>query len=499
MKSIFSGRIATISVILLIVAINFKSSTNINTEITVPLRTLNFNTDPQTMEDVTSLLINRQLYRGLMKYTSELELTKDLAVSYEILDAGMTYRFTLGDFKFSDGSKITSFDVVATFQRMVNIKSSIAADLQSIVGFSADDIKLNKRVGVTAISDKVVDFKLKYADPFFIKNIAAVDCSILKIDNKMEKLAATSGRYSLVQSGIKSSLQLLYSEKLKSPHIVNFVKVDSEVIAIPLARQGSIDTLESFQVSKSERSELESQGWLSFKSQVAKLLLFSLNPKTLDLETRKIIFSIFNQRKNDNFNAEHYAPAFGLIPNLLPGHLSQQDTMLLSTNDTLSLKYKAVTIACPDVAEFLAVVDWAKNLLEQNGIKVKIVAFPISDYFQVIKLKKYEIVLRSKYLDYPDGMSLLTYFKHDLPINTFDAGNKNIDELIESAQLEVNNDKRISFYKKIQVELLKDYTLVPIFNGANQSSLWNAKKIHTIQAHPMGFHSIYFHEIEITE
>jgi len=492
-------RVIFISVILSMMAISLKPKSSLAGEITVPLRSLDFNTDPQSMEDVASLLINRQLYRGLMKYTSELELVKDLAVSYEILESGKTYRFTLGDFKFSDGSPIMALDVVATFKRMLKLKSSIAADLQSIVGFSIENNKRAQNIGISAVSDRIVEFKLKYADPFFIKNIAAVDCSILKLNNKLEKMPVTSGRYSLIQSGKSIALQILPPSGAKSPHRVRFIKVDTKETAILMARQGMVDTLESFEVSGSEQRELEAQGWISFKGHVAKLLFFSLNPRMLDLKSRKILFSIFNQRKNSNFNAEHYSPSFGLIPNLLPGHLDQQDTAQLSTKSVASLRNKTVTISHPEGSEFLAAVEWAKSLLEKNGIQVRITSFPISDYFKVVKQKKYQMILRSKYLDYPDGMSLLTYFKSNLPINTFDAGNKKIDKLIERAQMETNNDKRISFYKKIQIELLKNYTLVPIFTGSTQSSLWHANKVRSIKAHPMGFHSIYFHEIELVE
>lgn len=458
----------------------------------LPFSINKFVLDPHLMEDVASLYINRQIFRGLMKYTSELTLEKDLVVSYKVEEMGQVYTFTLDqNSKFSDGSTISSQDVIASFERMKKLSTAILQDLQSI-----------KKV--TAIDEKSVRFELHFADPFFIKNLAAVDCAILKLDKKLNLLPIYSGWY-VPEFDLKENLTLVRNPHLKfdifSPEQINPVYVIDAKDAIAKAKSGRIDSLEPYEVPNSDTEQLLKEGWVLRETQTARNLFLTLNPKLLNLDQRKAIFSAIHKLKTSAIPSG-FTESFGMIPNVLSGHLLLEDIRPLVRNQ--KTKDKLMTIDSKFVLKLAAtrgnttekIIAWIKNGLMKKGIQLSVSFFDIQDYFKVIRQGDYQAILRSKYLDYPDGMAVLTYFKYGIPINTFFLGNKSINSSIEAATREKDSNLRIALYKKIQIQLLKEFTYVPLVSGGSMSFL-SSSKIKEIKPHPLGVHSLYFHEFRL--
>jgi len=462
-------------------------------EIVVPIHSYKINIDPQTMEDVTSLFINRQIHRGLMKYTSGLELTQDLVESYRILENGKRYRFILAKTHFSDGTLITSQDVVRTFRRMLKVNSAIVPDIHSIIGFDST----SKKFGVTAIDDRTVEFDLSFSDPFFLKNLAAVDCSIIKLNSNLEMQKSTSGYYAISASSTEITLSKNpYNIEKGGPQKIRFLKVDTDDDAIVKAIEGKIDTIETYNVDPVRTEALLSKGWKSFPGQTARILFLTANPDQLSFELRKKIFTVLS-KKTHGF-PKNYSKAHGIIPSLLPGSLSLDDISELFDPPSDSKVNQKIEISHPEGEEFEVLSQWIASALKEHGFEVKLKVFTFENYFTFIKEKKYQLVLRTKFLDYPDGMALLTYFKSNLPINTFNIGNSKVDQMISKAQKDILTSSRVESYKKIQLELLRESNFIPIAFGSSQSFLWS-KRVKNIVAHPMGLHSLYFHEIELNE
>lgn len=75
--------------------------------------------DPQV--NVTNDKVLRLLYSGLIKVNNDGEFEGDLAESWESSEDGLTWTFKLRpDVKFASGKELTSADVVATFNRLIN-------------------------------------------------------------------------------------------------------------------------------------------------------------------------------------------------------------------------------------------------------------------------------------------------------------------------------------------------------------------------------------------
>jgi ABC-type transport system substrate-binding protein len=76
--------------------------------ITVPMKDLSTNFDPQKIESIYEMVVDLQIHRSLMRFLPNLSIAPDLAASYEVFDGGKRIRFKLDRRTFSDGTPITA-------------------------------------------------------------------------------------------------------------------------------------------------------------------------------------------------------------------------------------------------------------------------------------------------------------------------------------------------------------------------------------------------------
>jgi len=105
--------------------------------------------------------ISNIVFKGLVKLDKELNVVPDLAESWAVSDDGLEWTFLLKDGpKWSDGSPITSKDVVFTFNQIFDKKSdsSVSQKFQNLASFKALD-------------DSRIVFKLFQPDAFFLNEL----------------------------------------------------------------------------------------------------------------------------------------------------------------------------------------------------------------------------------------------------------------------------------------------------------------------------------------
>jgi ABC-type oligopeptide transport system substrate-binding subunit len=110
--------------------------------------------------------------------------------------------------------------------------------------------------------------------------------------------------------------------------------------------------------------------------------------------------------------------------------------------------------------------------------------------------KKAEATIGKKGTDYPDGYSVLTYFKGKYEANYFHVDDPAIDSAISSATREFNLGKRTEIYKNIQKQILRHFTNVPLYFGSQACGLWSPT-VAAVTSHPLGFHTMPFESIEM--
>lgn len=468
--------------------------------ITIPLKKLPITLDPQSYEDIYSMVVILQIHRGLMKFKSNLEIDTDIAESYKVMDNGKTIRFILRDRKFSDGTKITSQHVLYTMQRLFKQRAGFSADMNYIKG--AKDVLSGKKdvdaLGISVIDYRTVEFQLEQPVGIFFTHLATVDMAILPLTSNLEydwEKRIGAGPY-VVNSWDKQKLTLKARdvEKHSYPKLVTLVEMN-DLNAINGALKGELDSLDGFSVPSNIVKKLEDIGWRQTVTTMTKQLFLVLNPDTMSKEVREIIQSQILQMEFQNLSAS-YHKAFGIIPVGVVGALKSNGSSKIIGLKSLKKTIK-LNIDMVDVEPVIGVlVEQIKEELKKVNIILNVNKVSIEQYLEKIKNKKFDLIVRSKFLDYPDGISILTYFRSQSVANSFFVNSVKVDDLLDKSMSELSIEKRSLLYQEIQKEILAQRTIVPLVFGSDNLGLWS-KTVNVVPAHPIGIHGLPFDEIKL--
>lgn len=472
-------------------------------ELNIHLPDIKIQIDPQKMEDAFSMMIALQLFRGLLRYDQNGDVMADLAESWTESPDHLRYTFKLKPMTFSDGKPITSRHVQMTLARLFYLGSSMAADIDSISG--SDEFKKNwdiSKFGVKPIGEREVEIRLSYPSAIFLKQIAVVDCSILPIEDFKQPLnlsanGSYSGPYKLrVQEGMQFTLEKWRPDKLDSkrpPQTINFFTTKESPVS--LAKANKTDSLDTDRVLPDDERALRKFGWSSRPTELTYESFIILNPKYVPLEVRRELYNKLDPIEVVKFLGEpSLVPAFGLIPNGFYGFVASKPTI-----DGNREPYKGKKIAFK--LDYLANSDFDRKLAlylkdKWTTDKIEVVLNEVQrgDKLSRMFSKTAEATVGKKGTDYPDGFSVLTYFKGKYESNYFHVDDPKIDSMIAKASQEFNQTKRAKLYQEIQTAIIGHYTNIPLYFGSPASGLWSGK-VETIPAHPLGFHTMPYETI----
>jgi ABC-type transport system substrate-binding protein len=450
--------------------------------------------DPHKMEDILSMKINLQLYRGLFRFMPDGAIEKDIAEDWEFSADKKSISITIGDHTFSDKTQISALNIKESFARLFYLDSSMSSDLAYISG--AKEFK--KTGNINDLKIEVVDshkiiFHLTHPSFLLLSHLATADCAILPIKFFKEELPSNifSGPYQLKSKTTTCiTIEKWREDKFESincPTTIDLIPVDEKDIEI-MALEGRIDTIDDWFVNKDTFSSLVKKGWSRFLPTVFFEISVLLNPNVLGNKWREYLYSVIEPEtilsKIDLPNAE---VAFGLIPNSLPGHLDRRDlpennTPKLSDVDVIKfdLTYSSENRILKKTAELLA------EAWQSKGVLVSLKPETTKVFLENIMSGKNEAIVSGKGID----------FKSDSKSNYFFLNDKTVDDLVEKVVSTESAAERHEEYKQIQLKILSHHTIIPLFFGSNQSGLWN-EKIKHVPDHPMGLHMLAFEMIEL--
>ncbi len=103
--------------------------------------------DPAMIDSAAESAVAHNLFDGLVKYDSNLNLSPDIAAAMPTVSAdGTTYTFKLRtDVTFSNGDKVTSKDVLYSWNRAAAMQGPYAVNLSAIMGY--DKVSANQASG----------------------------------------------------------------------------------------------------------------------------------------------------------------------------------------------------------------------------------------------------------------------------------------------------------------------------------------------------------------
>lgn len=462
--------------------------------------------DPHRMEDAYSMMMVSQVFRGLLRFDSSGDVIPDLAASWTESGDRKTYRFKLKPMTFSNGKKITAKNVQLSFARIFLLGAGMGADLDYIKG--AKELPQTKDLtafGVRPVSDDEVEFQLVAPSALFLKHIAVVDCAILPLQDLAsisEPPASFSGPYRLereTQDGVREFVKWRVDAQDSGNPPQRLTFFATMEAPLQLAKEGKTDSLDRDAVGSEDRDTLKTKGWGMSPTELTGETFVILNPKLLSPELRKHLYAKTDQAKlTAHLKEPQFKAAYGLIPTGFPGELSPDDVSELMKATPLykgkSVSFQLDFDPASDVekstAEFLKKT-WGSDLVE-----VRLNPLSKAEKLQRMFGKKSEAVLGRKGIDYPDGFSVLTYFKGKYSSNYFQVDDPEIDAAIDETLKEFDPKARAARYNKIQLQILRHYTMIPLFFGSQASGLWS-HKVKGVPSHPMGSHTMHLETLEM--
>ena len=140
--------------------------------------------DPLGSSSLSSVISYSQLYNQIVQFdpVDTAAVTGDLAETWDVSADGLTYTFFLRDnMQWTDGTEITSADVISTMSRYANpcngtgrsgLWRNYTVAMEVVDKAGGDCTATNQDAVLRAIDDKTVEFNLRFASGSFIKFMA---------------------------------------------------------------------------------------------------------------------------------------------------------------------------------------------------------------------------------------------------------------------------------------------------------------------------------------
>ncbi len=472
--------------------------------------------DPATANNFEDIWPVNQLFNGLLQMDDSLKVRPCIAKKWNISEDGLTYTFTLrNDVFFHDnkcfenekGRKVTSKDVVFSFNRLYDARTSSAMSLLTNIDRS---VKTNYK-GFSALNDSTFIVYLKEPFSAFLSVLTMKYFSIIPFeatdmygqDFRRNPVGTGPFKFKLWEEGTK--LVLLKNEnyfefegKNRLPYLdavtVSFVK-DRETAFMELLN-GKYDMLsgaDAFNINEvlDKSGSLQHSYDKKFNLQKETFLktdyLGILVDENMDIvkksplrikALRKAINYAFDREKMVKFFRKNigFPATAGFIPNGLPSF--NASIVKGYTYDPEKVRQLLIEAGYPDGKDlpeitlhttdnYLEQTEFIQSQLSDNNIKVKISVDKPSVLRQAVASCDYNFFKKSWVGDYADEENFMSLFysKNFAPMGSNYTHYKNpeFDILFEKVIREQNREVKNTLYQKMDQMLIDDAPIVPLY------------------------------------
>lgn len=449
--------------------------------------------DPYSVTDVYSRRVVKNVFDTLLENDENNEKIPSLAKSWKYLD-DKTVELKLGEgIKFHNGELLTSEDVKYSLEKAMNSLK---------VGYYFDMIET-----IETPDETTVIIKTKEPSGTLFTTLAHAASSIVnKKDyetNKDKKFKPIgTGAYKLVEWEVGSKLVLeKNSEYFGLKPVIE--KVEIKIIPEDNNRVIALQTGEAqiaFDLSATSLKTLENEKSVdlySVESLGTNYLGFNItHPKLKDIRVRQAIAKAIDMDSaievlfegNGKRSSSILGPkVFGYKENLVPTHNVVEARRLLKeagydNNLELTLLTGNVNLS----KQFAEIFQYQ---LKEIGIDLKIVTLDMGALIkETSNQEKSELFFLGWSNSTGDADNGFTANLHTVNYgvgNRFFYSNENFDKLVDLGKVEINQNKRLEYYKKAQDIVSKDLPFLPVSVIMYNSGV--SKKIEGYKADALGY------------
>lgn len=460
--------------------------------------------NPHGSNDAGTSFVTNLMYEKLVTFDNDMNLVPSLATSWENIDE-TTIRFYLReDVYFHNGEHFTAHDVKYTFEQTA--KSSHAAGILGVIDAEA----------TTVVGDYTIDVALKYPFGPAINHLAHSTAGIVN-KKAIEEGGADyddnpvgTGPFKYEQWTSGDSIKLVafdnyWGEKPKFDNLlIRYIPeattraIEVETGGADIARAISPNDALSLQNSSDVNvisGNILNTSYLSFNCSKEPFN----NPKVRQAISAAIdTNSIVN---NVTFGLGEQAKSV-MAPNVF-GHHDSGDVWGYDVEAAKQLLAEAgypngfKTTMVINAVNSSTAAEIIQNMLGQIGIEVEILAYDFSNWLDAIVNGKQDMYIGGWTAVTGDADYALRLPFHSANVGS--GGNRSfyanpvVDELLEQAQVEMDQNVRLQLYKEVQEILAEEAVYINLQIG--QVHLASGKHVKGLNPHPnqnINLWTVYF-------
>lgn len=455
--------------------------------------------DPHRAEGVPESNILRDLFEGLTTEAPDGRIVPGTAESWEVDDAGLTYRFTLrADARWSNGEPVTAGDFEYSLRRSVDPAtlsrySNILFPVENAEAIANGELP-PERLGVTAIDARTLEIRLRAPTPFLLgllAHSATYPLHRASVEAGGERFAGagnlvSNGAYQLDDWAMHSHIRLR-----RNPYYWDNAntKID-EVWFYPIENQDAeLNRYRAGELDFADNLPYRQFGWmrenLPRELRVAPYLgsyYFGLNltrPPFAGNRALRTALAMAIDRDiiTGKITGAGEIPAYGWVPPV-QGYTSQQpewaDWSQAQRNEQARKLYAAAGYGPDRPLEIELLYNTSENhkrvavaiaaMWKQTlGVRTSL-ANQEWKVFLDTRARKNTQVFRAGWIgDYNDANSFAQLMHSTNPQNDSGYDSAEYDSLLDRASIETDPRRRAELMQQAEAVLLEDLPIIPIY------------------------------------
>lgn len=454
--------------------------------IVIGIRSKGLSLDPHAVNDAASFRLIENMYSTLFRYTKVYgEIQPHLIKSHEFSEDGKTLKLNLKQgTKFHSGRELTSEDVVFSINRIISkkVRSGHFDGLESATAHSPYQVILQFKKPNAAILSNL-------AHPMN----AIVDKQATESkDGKLSNFDAGSGPYQLQEWKEGFYLKLMafddyFIEGLPKIKQLTYRPIPDESTRIVALKNQEVDLI--LDVPEKEIDRLKKQENLEHASEVGTFWEYvGLNTKKSPLHDKRvrqaIAYAIDRAEINQLVKQGHAFPTPGTP--MPPSHWAAntdfkpyqkpdlEKAKSLLKDAGLESGFKLEMILKGDSPNQIEAAQVVKQQLKKIGVDVQLQPLESTLYFKRLGDRDFQSTLIG-WVGFVDPDEWFYHIFHTQgKWNQQNYSNKTVDEKLEQARQELNQERRASLYKEVQELLIEDSPMAFVYLN-NLTSAWNSR------------------------
>jgi peptide/nickel transport system substrate-binding protein len=452
--------------------------------------------DPQRMFEPTSQIAVKGMYDTLLTFRGSSTTPRPwLATSWKVSKNAKTFTFKLRrDVRFTDGTPLTSADVVFSFRRLINLKGS-PSFLLADVTVSAPDrytVVLRSKVPNPALLRIVPNPSLGIVNSKVVKANGGTDAANADKADKAEpyllKQSAGSGPYILKSYGNTTQIVLEANPNFWGPKpyfrtvVLRNMPAPTQILNV---QRGEHEI--ALDLSAQQATSLRGNRNVRVVTNASPNLFNidintdpTISPVAANKQIQKAIRYALDYPSFVALSGPGAVQAPGMIPTTFIGHLPPSAAI------KRNLRVARAAVAASGIADpkitmtypseltingisFATLAQKTKANLAEAGIEVEIVGKPVNAFLESYRAGKHEMSQSYWGPDYPDPNDYLVFTPGGLAANRVNWGasdDPQLAALARRAQRTVSDDARIRLFQRIGRQMNQRAPFFPLFQPA---------------------------------